>query len=87
MQTTNAVPSEGLTPPKRLDTLRITMTGTQLKWRRVRLDWTQEQLAKTLGIARNTVARYESGRLPIPKLVALAIENVYKAALKDKGGE
>ena len=68
-------------------TLRSTMTGTQLKWRRVRLDWTQAQMAKALGVARNTVARYELGLMKIPKAMALAIESVYKTNLKEKGGE
>ena len=68
-------------------TLRSTMEGKQLAWRRRQLGWTQERMAKALGVARNTVARYEVGLMKIPKAMALAIESVYKTNLKEKGGE
>jgi transcriptional regulator with XRE-family HTH domain len=68
-------------------TLRSTMEGKQLAWRRRRLGWTQQEMAKALGVARNTVARYELGLMKIPKAMALAIESVYETNLKEKGGE
>jgi DNA-binding transcriptional regulator YiaG len=41
--------------------------------RKNKLKLTQEQLAAELGVAPNTVARWESGVLPIQKVVELAI--------------
>ena len=38
---------------------------------------TQQQLAKTLGMARNTITRYERGFLPkVPKYVELAVKGL-----------
>ena len=78
---------EPLTGTPELATLRSTMEGAQLAWRRRRLGWTQAEMAKALGVARNTIARYELGLMKIPKAMALAIESVYKTNLKEKGGE
>ena len=38
-----------------------TMTGTELRDRRHKLDLTQEQLARLLGVTVNTIARWERG--------------------------
>ncbi len=46
------------------------MTGPQLKALRARLDLTQAQLAKSVGVAANTLARWERGEMPIPASVA-----------------
>lgn len=44
------------------------MTPAQLKTLRARLDLTQQQLAEALGVASNTVTRWEMGRHPIPRM-------------------
>ncbi len=50
------------------------LTGRELRRQRLRLGLTQRELAERLGMARNTITRYERGFLPIiPKYVELAI--------------
>lgn len=41
---------------------------------RERLGWSQERLAQELGISRWTVIRRETGKLPLTKIEALALE-------------
>lgn len=48
------------------------MTGRELRDLRLRLEWTQEHMARKLGIARNTLSRYERGARPVPRAVELA---------------
>ena len=50
------------------------MTGEELKIRRATLGLSQSELAEELELTQNTVSRYEIGKLPIPKLVALAVD-------------
>ncbi len=50
------------------------MTGKELRKRRRAIDLTQVQLAEELGLSPNTVSRYETQDLVIPKAVELAIE-------------
>jgi transcriptional regulator with XRE-family HTH domain len=53
------------------------LTGRELRRQRLLLGLTQQALAKRLGMARNTITRYELGLLPtVPKYVALAIEGL-----------
>ena len=49
------------------------MDGSELRRRRERLRMTQEQLARELGVAPNTVARWERGERSIPPHLALAL--------------
>jgi transcriptional regulator with XRE-family HTH domain len=46
------------------------MNGSGLRALRRKLNWTQSQLAEGLGVAANTVARYERDELKIPEPVA-----------------
>jgi len=55
------------------------MKGKELKARRTALGLTQVQLAETLGVQPNTVARWENGVLDVPMLVALAVETVERS--------
>jgi transcriptional regulator with XRE-family HTH domain len=51
------------------------LTGRELRKQRLLLDLTQSELAAKLGMARNTITRYERGFLPvIPKYVELAVK-------------
>ena len=53
----------------------------RLKKARARLGWTQEQLAARLGVAGNTVARWERGEVsPNERVVLLALDNVIAQA-------
>lgn len=66
------------------------MTRTELRALRKHLGLTQEQLAVELDMSRDAVARYESGRSAIPRVVALACEQVAigrDPAAADREGE
>lgn len=52
------------------------MEGEELRHKRDVIGMTQVQLAESLGVKPNTVARYERGILAIPQAVALAIETI-----------
>jgi transcriptional regulator with XRE-family HTH domain len=49
------------------------MTTNDLIGLRARLCWSQEHLARELGVSRSTVARWESGQRPIPPMAAMAL--------------
>jgi DNA-binding XRE family transcriptional regulator len=59
--------------------------GKLLRWRRERLGWTQEQMAKAVGTTRNTIARWERDEVGISKPMARLIESVYQAEIKKRG--
>ncbi|HEX8286788.1 MAG TPA: helix-turn-helix domain-containing protein [Pyrinomonadaceae bacterium] len=50
------------------------MESKELKQRRERLGMTQAELADVLGVAENTVWRYEKGATSIPKHMSLTLE-------------
>jgi transcriptional regulator with XRE-family HTH domain len=53
------------------------LTGRELRRQRLLLGLTQQQLAERLGMARNTITRYERGLLPrVPKYVELALKGL-----------
>jgi transcriptional regulator with XRE-family HTH domain len=54
------------------------METNVLKQRRERLGMTQADLSKYLGVASNTVSRYETGSLPIPAHMDLVLEALEK---------
>lgn len=51
----------------------IPMEKSELREIRKSLDLTQAALAERLGIATNTITRYEIGALKIPKAISLAV--------------
>ncbi len=51
----------------------MTMTPAQFKAARDALGLTQEQLAKAIGVERNTVSRWECGESPISIMVMLTM--------------
>jgi transcriptional regulator with XRE-family HTH domain len=60
-------------------------TGNDIRQKREELGLTQAELASLLGVAMNTVSRWEIGeRIPHP-LVLKAIETVFAEAKKKKG--
>jgi len=52
------------------------MEGIELKQKRENLRLTQTELAEILGVKMNTVYRWESGILTVPKSIELAMETV-----------
>ena len=54
------------------------MEGNELKAKRESLGLTQTELADILGVKMNTVYRWESGILSVPKSIELAIETVVR---------
>jgi transcriptional regulator with XRE-family HTH domain len=61
------------------------LTGRELRKQRLLLGLTQRELAERLGMARNTITRYERGFLPtIPKYVQLAMQALLADSIKPK---
>ena len=50
------------------------MEKDELKKRRESVGLTQKEFAETIGIAPNTVSRYETGLMEIPKLMEFVLE-------------
>ena len=63
---------------------RIVMNGRELRTIRRRLKLTQVELAELVGVASNTVARWERGEMTMRKRAARLIQNIY-AAKKKRG--
>ncbi|MCK5274807.1 MAG: helix-turn-helix transcriptional regulator [Alphaproteobacteria bacterium] len=55
------------------------MTGEQFKVWRSNLGLSQSGAAEALDLALNTIQAYESGELPIPKVVELACKALMNA--------
>jgi transcriptional regulator with XRE-family HTH domain len=50
------------------------VSGRELRKLRRRLGWTQQEMAKALGLAhRGSIAKYEAGARRIDKVTALAV--------------
>ncbi|MCD9187261.1 MAG: helix-turn-helix domain-containing protein [Pyrinomonadaceae bacterium] len=60
------------------------MEGKELKQKRESLGLTQTELAEILGVKMNTVYRWESGILDVPKSIELAMETVERNHKKSK---
>ena len=52
------------------------MTGEELKFFREKLGLSQDQLAKELKVARNTVSRWELEERKIPEFLELALQTI-----------
>lgn len=56
------------------------MTGEELKNLRVQLELTQTQLAQALDRTRDMIAKYESGKYPIPQKIKQRIWDLKSGA-------
>jgi transcriptional regulator with XRE-family HTH domain len=63
------------------------MEPAELKQRREQLGMTQAEFAEVLGVAENTVWRYEKGAQTIPKHMALSLEALEARHIKKLQGE
>ena len=55
----------------------------ELKQKRERLGLTQVDLAKILGVATNTISRYETGAVEIPEWMDLIFEALEKRKIEE----
>jgi DNA-binding transcriptional regulator YiaG len=62
------------------------MTATALKQRRKALGLTQSALAAKIGVHEITVAKWETGAVPIPKPIALLMQLLTKTEGERKRG-
>ncbi|HEX8195315.1 MAG TPA: helix-turn-helix domain-containing protein [Pyrinomonadaceae bacterium] len=60
------------------------MEGKELKSKREKLGLTQTELADILGVKMNTVYRWESGILTVPKSIELAMETVERKSSEEQ---
>ncbi len=60
------------------------MEGKELKKIRKELNLTQTDLADILGVKMNTVYRWESGILDVPKSIGLAMQTVKRNSANSK---
>jgi len=59
------------------------MEKGELKKRRERLGLTQANFAEAIGISANTVSRYETGTMEIPKSMDLILEALEKRQIEN----
>lgn len=57
-------------------TLRIVMTGLEIRALREKLGWTQMALAEAVGVTSNTVARWERGEMAISEPAARLLQKI-----------
>ncbi len=55
------------------------MKGKELRTIRKRLGWTQVELARAVGVAPNTVARWERDEMPMGEPASRLIKSIYAA--------
>jgi len=54
------------------------MTSAELKALRAKLDLTQTELAQKIGVARNTITRWEIGLRHIPEPITRLLQHIAK---------
>lgn len=57
-------------------TIRIVMTGAEIRALREKLGWTQKALAEAVGVTSNTVARWERGEMAISEPAARLLQKI-----------
>jgi DNA-binding transcriptional regulator YiaG len=59
------------------------MTKREFRKLRGLIALSQARLAKELGVTLRTVARWERGEFPIPRVAELALRNLFRESLKE----
>jgi transcriptional regulator with XRE-family HTH domain len=59
------------------------MTRKEFRTLRGLIKLSQAKLAKELGVTLRTVARWERGEFPIPRVTELAMRNLFRESLKE----
>jgi putative transcriptional regulator len=59
------------------------MTRREFRTLRGLIELSQAKLAKELGVTLRTVARWERGEFPIPRVAELALRNLFRESLKE----
>lgn len=59
------------------------MTRREFRTLRGLMELSQAKLAKELGVTLRTVARWEHGEFPIPRVAELAFRNLFRESLKE----
>jgi DNA-binding transcriptional regulator YiaG len=59
------------------------MTKKEFRAVRGKLELSQTELAIELGVTLRTVARWERGEFPIPRVTELALRNLFRESLKE----
>ena len=59
------------------------MTKKEFRTLRGLIGLSQTKLAKELGVTLRTVARWERGEFPIPRVAELALRNLFRESLKE----
>jgi len=54
------------------------LTKEQFKTIRTELQYTQQELAKLLGVDTMTVSRYETGNIEISKTISILLKRIYQ---------
>jgi transcriptional regulator with XRE-family HTH domain len=62
----------------------MTMTGKTLRSVRRKLNWTQSRMAQAVGVATNTIARWEREEIGISEPVSRLISSIEANAPKTK---
>ena len=60
----------------------MTKLADQIKQCRIRKEWTQEQLARNIGVSLNTVQRWESGKTKPSPLAMEKLQKVFEDVLE-----
>lgn len=50
------------------------MMPEDMRIARLRLGWTQAELARRIGVSRRTIGRWEMGKTPLPLMLASYLE-------------
>ena len=58
------------------------MHGQTLRFMRLEIGWTQKVAAEVLEITRSSLAHYETGRAPVPRVVIRKINILHRGITK-----
>lgn len=61
------------------------LTADELFRLRMQREWTQAQVAQSVGLSRFTISRYESGTEPMSLAISLALRMVLERSGETKG--